>query len=64
MRKHIEVGLNLSIATGPKMLCTCFYVFFDCPGDLKPLGSARRQADKYIDRGGKFFMFFIELGLL
>ncbi len=26
-RKHIEVGLNLSLAAGPKMLCSCFYVF-------------------------------------
>jgi hypothetical protein len=30
------------------MLCICFYVFLNCPGALKPLGSAGRQADKYI----------------
>jgi hypothetical protein len=58
-RKHIEVGLNLSFAAGPKMLCLCFYVFFNWPGDSKHLGSARRQADEYIAPGGKFFMFFI-----
>ncbi len=39
------------------MLCICFYVFLNWPGDLKPLGSAGRQADKYIIApGGKFFM--------
>jgi hypothetical protein len=26
-RKHIEVGLNLSLAAGPKMLCLCFQFF-------------------------------------
>jgi hypothetical protein len=26
-RKHIEFGLNLSLAAGPKILCLCFYVF-------------------------------------
>jgi hypothetical protein len=41
------------------MLCLCFYVFFNGPGDSKHLGSARRQADKYIAPGGKFFMFFM-----
>jgi hypothetical protein len=59
MRKHIEVGLNLSLAVGPKMLCLCFYVFFNWPGDSKHLGSAGQQADKYIAPGGKFFMFFM-----
>jgi hypothetical protein len=58
-RKHIEVRLNLSLAAGPKMLCLCFYVFFNGPGDLKHLGSARRQADEYIAPGGKLFMFFM-----
>ncbi len=42
------------------MLCLCFYVFFNGPGDSKHLGSAGRQeADKYIAPGGKFFMFFM-----
>jgi hypothetical protein len=41
------------------MLCLCFYVFFNWPGDLKHLGSAGRQADEYIASGGKFFMFFM-----
>ncbi len=36
----------------------CFYVFSNCPGDLKPLSSAGRQAEEYIAPGGKFFMFF------
>ncbi len=26
-RKHIEVGLNFSLAAGPKMLCLCFIFF-------------------------------------
>jgi hypothetical protein len=43
------------------MLCLCFYVFFDWPGDSKQLGSAGRQADEYIAPGGKFFMFFMYL---
>jgi hypothetical protein len=43
------------------MLCLCFYVFFNWPGDLKHLGSAGRQANKYIAPGGKFFMFFMYL---
>ena len=61
-RKHIEVGLNnLSLAAGPKMLCLCFYVFFNCPGDSKHLGSAGWQADEYIAPRGKFFMFFMYL---
>ena len=54
-----EVGLNLSLAAGPKMLCLCFYVFFNWPGDSKHLGSAGGQADKYIAPRGKFFMFFM-----
>ncbi len=54
-RKHIELGLNLSLAAGPKLLCLCFYVGFNWPGDSKHLGSAGRQADKYI--GGKFLCF-------
>jgi hypothetical protein len=62
MRKHIEVGLNLSFAAGPKMLCLCFYVFFNWPGDSKQLGSAGQQADEYIaPGGGKFFMCFMYL---
>jgi hypothetical protein len=61
MRKHIEVGFNLSRAAEPKMLCTCFYVFSNWPGDLKHLGSAGQQADKYIAPGGKFFMLFMYL---
>jgi hypothetical protein len=43
------------------MLCLCFYVFFNWPGDSKHLGSAERQADKYIAPGGKFLMFFMYL---
>jgi hypothetical protein len=35
-----------------------FYVFFNWPGDSKHLGSAGRQANKYIAPGGMFFMFF------
>jgi hypothetical protein len=38
-----------------------FFPFFNWPGDLKHLGSARRQADEYIAPGGKFFMFFMYL---
>ncbi len=30
-RKHIEVGLNFSLAVGPKRSCLYFYVFFSCP---------------------------------
>jgi hypothetical protein len=41
------------------MLCLCFYVFFNEPGDSKHLGSAGQQADEYIAPGGKFFMFFM-----
>jgi hypothetical protein len=41
------------------MLCLCFYVFFNGPGDSKHPGSAGRQADEYIAPGGKFFMFFM-----
>jgi hypothetical protein len=41
------------------MLCLCFYFFFNGPGDSKHLGSAGRQADKYIAPGGKFFIFFM-----
>jgi hypothetical protein len=37
------------------------YVFFNWPGDLKHLSSARQQADEYIAPGGKFFMFFMYL---
>ncbi len=33
-RKHIEVGLNFSLAAGPKRLCLCFYVFLCCPAFL------------------------------
>ncbi len=40
------------------MLCLCFYVFFNWPGDSKHLGSAGRQADEYIAAGGKFFYVF------
>ncbi len=29
-RKHIEVGLNFSLAAGTKRLCLCFFVFFSC----------------------------------
>jgi hypothetical protein len=36
-----------------------FMFFFNWPGDLKHLGSAGRQVDKYIAPGGKFFMFFM-----
>jgi hypothetical protein len=61
MRLHIEVGLDLSLAAGPKMLCLCFYVFFNWPGDLIHLGSVGRQADEYIAPGGKLFMFFMYL---
>ncbi len=43
------------------MLCLCFYVLFNWPGDLKHLGSAEQQADKYIAPRGKFFMFFMYL---
>jgi hypothetical protein len=43
------------------MLCLCFYVFFNWPGDSKHLGSAGQQADEYIAPGGKFFMFFMYL---
>ena len=35
-RKHIEVGLNFSLAVGSKMLCICFYVFSKCPGNFFP----------------------------
>jgi hypothetical protein len=38
-----------------------FMFFFNWPGDLKHLGSARRQADEYIGPGGKFFMLFMYL---
>jgi hypothetical protein len=41
------------------MLCLCFYVFFNGPGDSKHLGSAGRQADEYIAPGGKFFYVFM-----
>jgi hypothetical protein len=40
------------------MLCLCFSVFFNGPGDSKHLGSAGRQADEYIAPGGKLFYFF------
>jgi hypothetical protein len=45
------------------MSCICFFVFFYWPDDLKPLGSAGRQADEYIGPEGKFFMFFMYLML-
>ncbi len=41
------------------MLCLCFYVFFNGPGDSKHLGSAGRQADEYIAPRGKLLMFII-----
>ncbi len=31
MRKHIEVGLNFSLAVGLKRLCLCIYDFLSCP---------------------------------
>ncbi len=43
-RKHIEVGLNLSLAAGPKMLCLCFWCFFqlarwfELPGQCRTTG--------------------------
>lgn len=31
-RKHIEVGLNFSLAAGSDVMYLCFYVFWKCPG--------------------------------
>ncbi len=58
-RKHIEVGLKFSCATGSKMLCTSVFMFFKSvqanffPGHFWSTG---RQI-LYITRGGLFFMF-------
>ena len=62
-RKHIEVGLNFSLAAGSKMLCICFYVFSKCPGIFFPWTDLdNRQRNTYLP-GGMFFYVFMYLTL-
>ncbi len=59
-RKHIEVGINLSFAAGPKMLCfllLCWFqlaMWFETPGQCRMTGrwihSSRRQV---------FYVFYV-----
>ena len=51
-RKHIEVGLKLSLAAGSKKLCIS--VLLKLSGKFLP----GRQADEYITHGVMFAMFF------
>jgi len=58
-RKHIEVGLEFSLAAGSKMSCISVFMFFPkVPRQFFTLDTVGRHADKYITRRGKFFLCF------